>query len=273
MRKLHIIFTLLLIFSFSGGCANTGKVRTLESSQAISEEKAVSDISKQIPFHVNKRFVFLIAWNGIPVGSITAQSNDIIEYRGRKVYVVTVVTASNKFLSKIYRVEDKYTSYVDVETMSSMRYEADREEGTYRKKVIVEYDFDKMEAIYYSLLDGSVKRCKITDNVQDPVSAMCYFMTLPIKPGDKISYVVNLNEKNFDVYGEVKEIEVVKLPELGSFPAFRIVPSATLRGKVYRKGRGWMYFSADENRYPLYGVIRIPFGRITATLRTIENIR
>lgn len=272
MKKLHILLTFAFIACFIQGCAKTGTVKKIDRSDNISEAAAQEEISRRIPFHVNKRFVYLIAWNGIPVGSVTAESGDVIEYRGREVYVVTIVTASNKFLSRIYRVEDTYISYIDTETMSSMRYEANREEGSYRKKIIVEYDFDKMEAIYYSLLDGSVKRCDIKENVQDPVSAMCYFMTLPLKVGDRISYVVNLNEKNYDLYGEVKDIEVVKLPEMGNFPAFRIVPSASLKGKEYRRGRGWMYFSADDSRYPLYGVVRIPFGRVTATLRSVEDI-
>jgi hypothetical protein len=156
--------------------------------------------------------------------------------------------------------------------MTSRRYEADRKEGNYRKHVIVEYDFEKMEAVYTNLTDGTVKRCPISKNVQDPLSAICYFMTLPITLGEEVNMTVNLNEKNYQLFGKVEAVNVVKLPRLGSHPAFKLRPYAKLKGKHLRRGSGWMYFSADENRYPLYGVVLIPFGRVTATLRTIEDI-
>ncbi len=254
------------------GCANTGTIKALKSAGDVSEEKVLSSMLTRPGFHARKRLTYLMAWNNIPIGVIRAESGNIENYRGRDVYVVTLVTESNKFLSKIYRVEDTYTSFIDTQTMTSRRYEADRKEGNYRKHVVVEYDFEKMEAIYTNLTDGSVKRCTIEENVQDPVSAICYFMMLPVKPGEKASITVNLNEKNYRLFGKIENVNVVKLPHLGSFPAFKVRPYAELKRKRVKKGSAWMYFAADKNRYPLYGVVLIPFGRVTATLKSVEDI-
>jgi hypothetical protein len=272
MGKLQaIVISLFMIFSVTG-CANTGTIKTLKSASDISEEKVLDSMLARPRFHVRKRLTYLIAWNNIPVGIIRAESGNIKEYQGRDVYVMTVVTESNKFLSKIYRVEDTYTSFIDVRTMTSRRYEADRKEGNYRKHVIVEYDFEKMEAVYTSLTDGSVKRCPIEENVQDPLSAVCYFMVLPVEPGEKIDITVNLNEKNYRLFGKIEDVNAVKLPRLGTFPAFKVRPYAELGKERVKKGRAWAYFAADKNRYPLYGVVLIPFGRVTATLRSAEDI-
>ena len=183
-----------------------------------------------------------------------------------------LVTESNAFLSKIYRVEDTYTSYVDVETNASLRYEADRKEGNYRKHVVVEYDAAAGEATYTSLTDGSVKKSKIENNVQDPLSAMSYFMTLPIEPGREVTLTVNLNEKNYHLLGVIEGIEAVKLRGFDALPAFKVRPRFELKGEKVEKGKAWLYFSADSNRYPLYGVVLIPFGRVTATLRSVEEM-
>ena len=272
MRKLQILFICLYsVFSLLG-CANTGTIKPVGTAKDLSLEDALSSMAAKPRFHTRKRLTYLMAWNGIPVGRVIAESGDVIKYRGRDVHVMTVVTESNEFLSKIYRVEDKYTSYVDAETITSRWYEADRREGNYRKHLVVEYDFDKMEAIYTNLRDGSVKRCPIEENVQDPVSAICYFMTMPVRPGEMVGITVNLNEKNYKLYGKVGKVEVVRLPGMGSRAAFEIRPYAKLEGKMVKKGRAWMYFSADENRYPVYGVVLIPFGKVTATLRSIEDI-
>lgn len=273
MRKTQTIFILLcLVLAALQGCASTGTVKKLKPQSDISEQKAIQDISSKKRFHTGKRLVYLVAWNGIPVGRIVTETGRLTRYKGRDVHIVKLVTESNKFLSKIYRVEDTYISYIDAETMTSRRYEADRKEGNYRKHLVVEYDFDKMEAIYTNLTDGSVKRCPIEENVQDPLSAMCYFMTLPIKLGEKINITVNLNEKNYELFARVEDIDVVKLRGLGAFPAFKVRPYAELKGERVKKGRAWMYFAADEDRYPLYGVVRIPFGRVTSSLRSVEEI-
>ncbi|MFH1552479.1 MAG: DUF3108 domain-containing protein [Candidatus Omnitrophota bacterium] len=272
MRKLQAIIVSFLMVINSLGCANTGSIKALTADKGISEEKVLSSITTRVPFHIGKRLTYLMAWNNIPVGRIIASSGEIKKYKGRDVYVMKLVTESNRFLSKIYRVEDTYTSFIDTETMTSRRYEADRKEGNYSKHVIVEYDFDEMIATYTSLTDGSVKTCPIEKNVQDPVSAICYFMTLPVKVGEKISITINLNEKNYQLFGKIEKLDVVKLPRMGSFPAFKIRPYAELKGERVKKGKAWMYVAADESRYPLYGVVLIPFGRVTATLRSVEDI-
>jgi hypothetical protein len=264
--------TIVSAMLFLSGCAGTGMIKPIDTVREDPEEQAIEDMPRAKKFHTRKRLTYAIAWNRIPVGSITAESGDIISYRGRDVYVLKLVTESNKFLSKIYRVEDTYTSYVDTVTMTSMRYEADRHEGSYTKHVIVEYDFEKMEATYYSLTDGSVKTCSIEKNVQDPVSAVCYFMTLPVKPGDMVEVTVNLNEKNYKLYSKIGEVEAIKLPRLGIWAGFKVSPYVELAGKEVRKGKAWIYAGADQNRYPLFGVVLIPFGRVTATLVSVEDI-
>lgn len=272
MRKTYILIILILVVGGVGGCVSNVPVKKIRFVKSISEEKALTDMEDKPAFHVRKRLTYLIAWNCIPVGKITAESGDIKKYQGREVYVMKLVTESNEFLSRIYRVEDTYISYIDTETMTSRRYEADRKEGNYRKHVIVKYDLEKGEAEYTSLTDGTVKRCPISENVQDPLSAICCFMTQPITLGEEVKMTVNLNEKNYQLFGKVEDVDVVKVSRLGSFPAFKLRPYARLEGEYVRKGSGWMYFSADENRYPLHGVVLIPFGRVTATLRAIEDM-
>ncbi|MDD3089039.1 MAG: DUF3108 domain-containing protein [Candidatus Omnitrophica bacterium] len=269
------IVPLILCFSLTlslVGCAGTGKVKPLAPSDIEEKEEVSVSLEKRRELIVGKRFIYNIAWNGIPVGRVIGECGEEIEYRGYKVYPVRIRTESNRYLSKIYRVEDVYYSFVDASDMTSRRYEADRKEGRYRKHVIVEYDHNAGKAVYTNLTDGSVKTCDIRDQVHDPVSAFCFFMTLPVKEGDRVSISVNLNEKNFDLYSLVEGFGTVTVPSLGDFRAFRITPLIILKGKEYRKGRAQMYFSAGEKRYPLYGVVWIPFGKVTATLDRVEDV-
>ena len=273
MRSLFVIISALL---FASSWILPGAVISFADSEEVSPSKdeatVESVVSSLQSFHVRKRLVYNLAWNGIPVGSVTVESGDISNYLGRKVYNLKLVTESNKFLSSIYRVEDTYTSRIDTDTMSSLRYEANRKEGRYRKHVIVEYDFDNMEAVYTSITDGSVKRCSIYKNPHDLVSAICYFLTYPIRVGEDVDIVVNLNEKNYTVCVSVGEKKMIRVPALGRKESFKVMPRVALNGVEYTRGRVWGYVSADENQYPLYGVVRIPFGIVTAILVKVEDI-
>jgi len=271
VKKIQPAIFLLFLAAGLCGCAGTGRVVPLNEVRDISEKQALESIATPPRRYTRRKFTYLMAWNNIPVGKITATVGDRKEYLGREVYVMRLVTESNDFLSRIYRVEDTYISYVDAETNTSLRYEADRKEGNYRKHVVVEYDAAAGEATYTNLTDGSVKKCGIEKNVQDPLSAMSYFMTLPIEPGRKVALTVNLNEKNYRLLGLIEGIDAVKLRGFDALPAFKVRPYAELKGKRVKKGKAWMYFSADSNRYPLYGVVLIPFGRVTATLRSVEE--
>ncbi len=273
MKALYAIIALIFL---SAGCSGRGVVST---RPVLDEEICPGDMaSAHVPdmasgsFHERKRFTYHIAWNGIPVGSVTAESGDIFKFRERDVRDVRVVTRSNRFLSAIYRVEDVFSSYVDVDTMSSMRYEANRREGLYRKHVIVEYDFDGMRAIYTNLTDGSVKSSPIYEDPHDPVSAVCYFLSVPLSPEEDVDLVVNLNEKNYEVRVKVEGGRKVTVPAVGSRKAFKVTPRMSIDGEEFSPGRASAYVSADDDRYPMYGVVRIPFGTVTATLVKVEDI-
>jgi hypothetical protein len=271
-RLCSIISLLLLV----PGCARTAVVLPVEYKQAehtgtAGTDHIVPDLHRA-SFHVKKKLVYGLAWNGIPVGYVTVESGDISRYEGTEVYNLKLVAESNKFLSRIYRVEDTYISYIDVRTMSSLRHEADRKEGRYRKHIIVEYDTENLEAVYTSLTNGSVNKSPITKYPQDPLSAVCYFMTCPLKTGETVNITVNLNEKNYDVDVSIGEKQMVRVPAFDERLCFKATPRVELGGKEVTKGRAWGYVSADSDRYPVYGVVRIPFGKVTATLVKVENI-
>ncbi len=272
-RKLAGASFTLAVF-FVSGCATTASVKPVTSSRAeISEKEVISAMREEPYFLSGKRFKYVVAWNNIPVGNIYAEISEPLIFDGKKAYKVRLVTESNKFLSKIYRIEDTYISYVDAVSITSLMYEADRKEGNYRKHVVVSYDFDKMMATYSNLTDGSVKNVPIGKEIQDPLSAICYFMNMPLKPEEEVAMNVGLNEKSYRIFGKVGKVEVVDLAGMGTFPAFKIRPYAELERKKVEKGKAWLYFHADKERYPLYGVVMIPFGKITSSLIEVSDIR
>ena len=267
------IFIILLLLAFTAGCARTARITRPSIGEKFSEEIAEP---KKL-FTVGERFTYLTAWKGIPVGTATATIEELTTFEGYEVYKIVVVAKTNDFLSKIYKVDDTFISYMDKDKLISRHYETVQREGNYKKDLVVNYDFQKNIATYKNLRDGSVKTCPIEKNVQDPVSAAYYCRTIPISVGDKIKITVNLNEENYEVFGNIEKRARITLSEIGTFDAFLIKPYVKLDGKRQRRASAWGYFSADEKRLCLYGVIKvleIPWiGEISATLKKVEYLK
>jgi len=266
------IFIILMLVVFTAGCAKTARIRRPSVNKVVSEEIA----SPAPSLTVGERFTYLIAWKGVPVGTATTTIEGLTTFKGYEVYKIVVTVKTNDFLSKLYKIEDTFISYMDKDKLISRHYETVQREGNYRKSLVVDYDFQKYIATYKNLKDGSVKTCPIEKNVQDPVSAAYFFRTVPVKVGDKIKITVNLNEKNYDLFGNVEKRASITLSELGTFDAFLIRPYVKLKGKRQRRASVWGYFSADKKRLGLFWVLKvleIPWiGEVTATLKKVEYI-
>jgi hypothetical protein len=266
------IFAILALLILVSGCARTARIRRPSVTEAASQEIAEPKAS----FTVGEKFTYLIAWKGIRVGTATITVEELTTFKEYEVYKIVVAAKTNDFLSKLFRVEDTFTSYMDKDKLISRHYEAVQREGKYKKDIVVDYDFENYIATYKNLRDGSVKTASIKENVQDPVSAAYFFRTVPVRVGDKIEVTVNLNEKNYDIHADIDKSASITLPEIGTFDAFLIRPYVKLKGKRQRRGKVWGYLSRDERRLALFWVVKvleIPWiGEVTATLKKVEYI-
>ena len=271
MKRRILVFLLLVLFCISG-CARTATIKRLKASKVIQDKI----IKPKHYFIVGEKLTFLGAWKGIPIGKATATVEEITKFKDYEVYKIVVVAKTNDFLSKFFKVEDTFTSYVDTTTLTSRHYESIIKEGNYRKNLVIDYDFEKNIALSTNLRDGSVKTCLVEKNVHDPISAAYFVRTMPMKIGDVIEITVHQSEENYVVGGKIEKKSVVTLPTLGAFTAFLIRPYLKLKGKKLGWAKIWGYTSDDENRFILYlhiNVLKIPWvGEVTGTLEKIEYI-
>ncbi|MGB2705990.1 MAG: DUF3108 domain-containing protein [Candidatus Omnitrophota bacterium] len=267
------ILLILLLVVFAAGCAGTARIRRTEVSETVREEI----VKPESFFTVGEKFTYLVAWKGIPVGRATSTIEELTTFKEYRVYKIVLRARTNKFLSKLFKVDDTFTTYMDKDMLISRRYEAVIREGRYKKDLVVDYDFKKCLAIYKNLMDGSVNTLPVEKDVQDPVSAAYFLRTIPVTVGDKIKINVNLNEKNYRVLGDIEKRALVTLPEIGTFEAFLVRPYVKLNGKRQRKGSAWGYLSADRRRLGLFAVVKvleIPWiGEVTATLKKVEYLK
>jgi len=271
--KNRILFTagcLLLITALTGCGSSFNFVRSMSTNGTIIPVSG--NIIAKHEFRVGEKLTYEIKWLGVPVGLAYFHVKKIIQIDGRDCYHISVLVKSNVFLSKIYRVNDEFHTYIDKEKLYSRRFIKKQQEGRYRSHEIVDYDHQRKVAVYKSLLNGSVKEFSIRENTQDDLSAIYRFRIMDIDLGKKVLMDVNADEKDWVLEIRFLQKGFVKLRRIGRIAAIEVEPVATRTdGKKLQKGRVWIWFGADENRIPLAAQAKAPIvGTVTAILTDVK---
>ena len=229
----------------------------------------IQEPDSQLPPY--EKLIYNVKWLGIPVGTITSSIKDIEKKDGRDAYILEVTVKTNPFCSTIYKIEDRFVSYMDVEELYTLRHEVYRREGRYKKDAITDFDQSNQKAYFKNFIDNSEKVFNIPPRVQDTLSACYYFRLLPVKVGDNIKYTVCNNEDNYNLFCIIQFKTFINLPKIGRRAVFQLQPYAELNGKKVKKGKVSAFFSCDKKRLPLLIIIEAPlFTKIIAYLSEIE---
>ncbi len=218
-------------------------------------------------FRVGETLEYDIRWMGIGVGTAMLQVKEIESLGERQVYHVVMRARSNRFLSTFYPVEDEIHSYMDVETLVPYKFRKIQREGRYRADEEMIYDQTNHRATYRSFRNDSTKEMEIPPNVQDSLSTLYYFRTLPVELEKSLFIEVNADEKNWRLEIKVLKTGMLKLVRKKEIPALLVEPLAKFHGAFIRKGRMQIWFTVDDKRTPLYMKARIPFGIVEVVLK------
>ncbi len=233
IKKVSAIAILLLIFSL---------VQPLK----LSSEPTKSNP----PFQVGERMVFAIKAFGVTAGHATLEIKEIINFDGHEVYHIVVTAQTTPFFSLFYRINDRLETYLDTKEFYPHRYEAQLEEGKYRKDEVIIYDQEK----HIACRKG--KEIKIPPRVQDSVSVYYYLRTLNLKTGDVIKVPINCGRHNYLLTLKIKGEERIHTKD-GYHQALILIPqSLTLEGETTRKGQATAWFSVTEKTLLLAKISR-----------------
>jgi len=265
----------IILSALFSGCVMSGRI---ENSLFLGEKggliKYARDIviippDSRLPEY--ERLTYEMSWIGIPVGTMTTSVTGIKKINGRDAYVLEAIAKTNAFFSKIYNIDDRFISYMDIEKLYTLRHEVYRRDGNYKKDAVTEFDQINHKANFKNFLDKSEKSFDIPDNVQDILSACYYFRLLALKVGARVEYYVCNNEDNYHFLGLIQSKMFIRLPKIGENEAFQLLPYAKLKDAKVDKGRVNAYFSCDKRRIPLFAVVKGPvFTEVAITLTKIE---
>ena len=215
---------------------------------------------------------FIVYYNvaGMYVNAGSAAfSTSIDKLNGKVVYHITGTGRSNSKYDWIYRVRDRYETYIDTSSMLPLKFYREVEEGNTRKKETVNFNQDKQIATTESA------QYKVPACVQDVLSSVYYARNIDFnkyKKGDKIPFQMFLENEVHPLYVRYMGKEQVQT-RYGKFNAIKFKP-LLVEGTIFSGGENMtVWVSDDANRLPVRIESRILIGSIKVDMMGYKNLR
>jgi hypothetical protein len=220
-------------------------------------------------FGVGERLVFDINYGYVTAGEAILSIPAYENMRDRKSYKVEVHVRSSASFSLFYKVEDRYLTFIDVETLAPWQFEQHIREGNYRRDFVA--TFDQYAGIAVTT-DGG--RFDTPRYVHDIMSAFYYVRALDLagkKAGDQLELKNFYKDKTHDLVVRVlgrQELEV----EAGTFRTIVVEPLVREGGLFKSEGRIVVWLTDDERKIPVRVNSPVVIGSIDVELREFSGV-
>lgn len=259
MKKYKFFAPLVLVlFSF------TKTAVTPPQDSFCGIKNVAFDVKEEVTFNV----YYAVAGIYVNAGAATFTSK-LETINNRPVYHVAGEGKTNSSYDWIYRVRDKYESYIDTATMQPLKFIRNVNEGGY--KIYQNITFNKSsntaitkEGVY-----------KVPSCVQDVVSAMYYARNLDfskLRKDDKIPFSMFLDNEVFNMYIRYMGKEEIKT-KYGKFRAIKLKP-LLLKGTIFEGGENMtVWVTDDANHIPVRIESPIVVGKVKIDMMGYSNLR
>jgi hypothetical protein len=207
-----------------------------------------------VPYGVGEELTYKATFGGIPAGTARMRVQGVESVRGRQAYhVVFTIDGGVPF----FRVHDRYDSWIDVQTLASLRHRQQISEGRYHRTT--DYEIYPERGTY-----------EVGDSVHASVA----------HPLDDGSFIYAIRSAGVRV-GETRRDDRYFRPDrnpvvltglrqesvrvgAGTFAATVVRPSIKANGIFSENGEAQVWFSEDAGRYPV--LLKSKFAKFSLTL-------
>ena len=208
-----------------------------------------------VPFAVGEELVYRASFGGISAGTARMRVEGIEMVRGRPAYHLVFSIDGG---IPLFRVRDRYESWIDVETLASLRHRQNISEGRYKRTTTYEIYPERAQ---YRKNDGPMER-----SVSDPLDDGSFIYAVRaagVRPGEtRRDDRYFRPDRNPVVIAGIGR-ETVRT-DAGTFATTVVKPSIKTSGLFSEGGDARIYFSDDAHRIPV--LVKTKFSRFSLTL-------
>ncbi|MBS4064930.1 MAG: DUF3108 domain-containing protein [Chitinophagaceae bacterium] len=219
---------------------------------------------EQISFTVFYNVIGLYVNAGAATFSVNSE-----KLNNESVYHLVGEGSSNSRYDWIFKVRDKYESYIDTSNLQPIRFIRNVNEGGYKINENVSFNRQNNTATSEK---GTVK---VPNCIQDVLSAIYYARNINFekyKPEDKIPFTMFLDNEIFNLYIKYLGKETIKT-RFGKFRAIKFKP-LLVKGTLFEGGEKMtVWVSDDANHIPLRIESPIVVGSVKVDMMGYKNLR
>lgn len=265
--KLKSVLAILLMFS---------SISLLQSqdSGSTNEFRKI----EQKAFKPGEKLTFEINYGFVTAGEAVMEIDPVLQtINGRKSYDIRFFVKSSPSFEWVYKVDDFYRTYVDVEGLFPWRFEQHIREGNYKRDFEAIFDQVNLKAKTYTGEKDPKKfegEFDIPLYVQDAMSAFYYFRTLDystVSVGQSILLQNFYKDKTYPLNVKYLGKETIEVPA-GEFRCIKVEPLVEEGGLFKSEGSIVVWLTDDDLRMPVKVKTKVLIGSIDADLSSYTGL-
>jgi len=242
--------------------ATSSWAQTVPAAPSTQTVVAATVKRAKVPFGTGERMEYDVRFGSLRVGSAHMEVVALDNLRGRAAWHTAFWVQGGNFL---YRVNDVYESWMDAETLSSLRFVQNLEEGG--KEVERRFEIYPERGIFIQTNKKPTKEEKTVSQPLDDGSFLYFIRTIPLTVGQTYSFDRYFRPDRNPVRVTVLRREKVKVPA-GTFDAIVVQPMIKTKGIFSENGHAEIWLSDDDRRIMLQMKSKLSFGSLNLYLKS-----
>lgn len=216
----------------------------------------------KVPFAVGEKMEYDVKFGALRVGSAHMEVVALDNLRGRPAWHTAFWVRGGNFL---YRVNDEYESWMDAETLSSLRFVQLLQEGG--KDTERHFEIYPERAVFIQTSKKPEKEEPSVSNPLDDGSFLYFLRTIPLVVGQTYDFNRYFRPDRNPVRIRVLRKESVSVPA-GTFNAIVVQPMIKTKGIFSENGHAEVWLSDDDRHIMLQLKSKLSFGSLNLYLRS-----
>ena len=213
----------------------------------------------RLPFENTERLEYQVKYGFLGVGSAVLEVLGLDAVRGTPAIHVTF---SVKGGVRVYRVNDRYESWFDPTTYSTLRAVQDIDEGSYDRERKFEFFPDRK-----MFKENDKPEAPTVADPLDEASFLFFLRSIPLEVGQTYEFARYYRQDKNPVRVVVVRKEPVRVPA-GQFNTVVVRPVIKTTGIFGEGGRAEMWFTDDSTRTLVQLKSHLKFGSLNLYLRS-----
>lgn len=218
----------------------------------------------------SEKLTFDVGYKFITAGTAVMQIGDKpTTVSGRPCYDVRFDVRTTSSFDKVFKVRDRYQTYIDVDGIFPWRFEQTVREGNYSRDFSAIID---QRANMAKTTEGSFK---VSPYVHDILSAFYYVRALDLrslKKGQSFTLKNFYGKQTYDLRVRVLGRERVEV-DAGTFDCIVVEPLVVEGGLFKNEGRIVVYMTDDDRKIPVKVSTKVVIGSIDGKLTAYAGTR